>query len=149
MSITLMIEKKNWRTRPGLGARIRRAAALTLAAVGRKGLPLTILLADDGKLRALNAAFRGMDKPTNVLSFPAGGGPYLGDVAIAYETTAREALEQRKTFDDHAVHLAVHGVLHLLGYDHETAADARIMEPLEIEILRDLDIRDPYASKAA
>ena len=112
---------------------------------------LTILLADDAALRRLNREFRGKDKPTNVLSFPAAPNPegHLGDIAIAYGVTAREAAEGGKSFADHATHLAVHGVLHLLGYDHETEAEAAIMEPLETAILAELGIADPYARHEA
>ena len=97
----------------------------------------------------LNMTFRAKDKPTNVLSFLAGREDYLGDVAMAYGVTRKEAREQKKPFSDHATHLVVHGVLHLLGYDHENARAAKIMEPLEVEILSELGIGDPYARKAA
>lgn len=144
-----MIEEAKWRSKRGLGARLKRAAALALARGGHADGTLTILLSTDRKLRALNVSFRGKDKATNVLSFPARRDEYLGDVAIAYGVTAKEAREQKKSFADHATHLAVHGVLHLLGYDHETARDARIMEPLETSILGELGIGDPYTRKAA
>ena len=99
----------------------------------------------------LNRDFRGKDKPTNVLSFPAPANPegHLGDIAIAYGVTAREAETAGKSLADHATHLAVHGVLHLLGYDHETDAEAEVMEPLEDAILAELGIADPYAAPAA
>jgi probable rRNA maturation factor len=144
-----MIEEPKWRTKRGLGARLKRAAQLAQARGGNAQGGLTILLASDRKLKALNTTFRGKDKTTNVLSFSARRGDYLGDVAIAYGVTAKEARAAKKNFADHATHLAVHGVLHLLGYDHETARAARIMEPLETAILGELGIADPYASKAA
>ena len=144
-----MIEEPKWRTKRGLGARLKRAAQLAQARGGNAQGGLTILLASDRKLKALNTTFRGKDKATNVLSFPARRGDYLGDVAIAYGVTAKEARAAKKSFADHATHLAVHGVLHLLGYDHETARAARVMEPLEAAILDELGIADPYASKAA
>lgn len=144
-----MIEEKKWRTKRGLGARLKRAAALAMARGGNANGALTILLSNDKKLRTLNVAFRNKDSATNVLSFPARRNEYLGDIAIAYGVTAREAETQKKSFADHATHLAVHGVLHLLGYDHETAHAARMMEPLETSILGELGIRDPYARKAA
>jgi len=144
-----MIEEPKWRTKRGLGARIKRAAQLAQARGGNAQGALTILLASDRKLKALNTTFRGRDEATNVLSFPARRGDYLGDVAIAYGVTAKEARAQNKPFADHALHLAVHGVLHLLGYDHKTKRAARIMEPLETSILGELGIGDPYASKAA
>jgi len=93
----------------------------------------------------MNARYRGKDNPTNVLSFPAEATPgYLGDVAIAYGVTREEASKTGKSLGDHTVHLAVHGALHLLGYDHEAARDAAKMEALEIEILAELGIRNPY-----
>ncbi len=149
MSVTLVIEEKKWRERRGLSARLKRAALLALTRGGRDEGAMTILLSNDRKLRALNVSFRGKDKPTNVLSFPARRDGYLGDVALAYGVTAREAREQKKAFADHATHLVVHGVLHLLGYDHESARQARVMEPLEAEILSELGIEDPYVRKAA
>ena len=124
-----MIEEAKWRAKRGLVARLRRAAVLTLTRGGNADGTLTILLANDRKLRALNVSFRGKDKATNVLSFPARHNQYVGDVAIAYGITAMEARAQKKSFTDHATHLAVHGVLHLLGYDHETARAARVMAP--------------------
>lgn len=143
-----MVEDKKWSTKRGLGARLKTAAALALARGKGKGA-LTILLSDDKKLHTLNVTFRGKDKATNVLSFPAYQGEYLGDVAVAYGVTAKEAREQKKQFADHATHLVIHGVLHLLGYDHETARAAKVMEPLETRILSELGIANPYARKAA
>ncbi|HEY5346735.1 MAG TPA: rRNA maturation RNase YbeY [Rhizomicrobium sp.] len=143
-SITLVIEEEKWRAVRGLQARLKRAAALALSSARRKGA-LTILLSNDKKLKALNRDFRGKDKPTNVLSFPADAGDYLGDVAIAYGVTSKEARASGKKLIDHATHLAVHGVLHLIGHDHETRRDAKIMEPLEVRILGKLGIADPYA----
>lgn len=118
---------------------------------------LAIVLADDGFLRELNRTYRGQDAATNVLAFegsdPVDPNPIdpipeeawqLGDVVLARETIAREASVQAKRFADHAVHLTVHGVLHLLGHDHGTDAEARQMEALEIEILEALGIADPY-----
>jgi probable rRNA maturation factor len=109
-------------------------------------ISLTILLTSDERLHALNKAFRGKDKATNVLSFPSGGGDdgYLGDIAIAFDVARKEARQSRKPFANHVTHLAVHGVLHLLGYDHETAREAKIMEPLEVSVLKALGIADPY-----
>jgi rRNA maturation RNase YbeY len=105
----------------------------------------SVLFTTDATLRALNLAWRGKDKPTNVLSFPAPEtAGTLGDIAIAFETVAREAGEQGKTLEDHATHLLVHGLLHLLGYDHEAVDEAAEMEGLEREILGALGIADPY-----
>ncbi|RAK56190.1 rRNA maturation RNase YbeY [Phenylobacterium soli] len=109
---------------------------------------LVVLLTDDEAVRALNAQFRDKDKPTNVLSFPAPPNPeqHLGDVALAYETCAREAAEQGKPLAHHLQHLVAHGVLHLLGYDHMTDEEAADMEGLERVVLARLGIPDPYAA---
>jgi probable rRNA maturation factor len=110
------------------------------------GVEVSILLCDDAFIRALNRQWRGIDAPTNVLSFPARRGPTLGDIAIAYETTAREAAAEGKTVKAHFVHLLVHGFLHLVGYDHQTDAQADGMERLERSILAALGIADPYGT---
>ena len=149
MTVTLLVADPGWRRVKGLSSRLKRAAKLALERGGRRDGALTLLLADDAKLHSLNMTFRAKDKPTNVLSFPAGREDYLGDVAMAYGVTRKEAREQKKPLSDHATHLVVHGVLHLLGYDHETAKAAKIMEPLEVEILSELGIGDPYERKAA
>jgi probable rRNA maturation factor len=104
-------------------------------------------------VRRLNAQWRGIDKPTNVLSFPpapggAGDVKSLGDIAIAYETTASEARAEDKPFADHLAHLCVHGFLHLMGYDHELEAHAETMESLERVILARLGVPDPYLAHA-
>jgi probable rRNA maturation factor len=152
-AIALVVEAPEWRKgTTGLLPQLRRAARLAWSyrsAKDRARNRFTILLADDAKLKSLNLEFRGKDKPTNVLSFPAAGGDYLGDVAVTYGVTFREARESGKPFAAHATHLVVHGVLHLLGYDHERARAARIMEPLEISILAQLGIDDPYVARAA
>jgi probable rRNA maturation factor len=145
--IDVVFEEPKWRKVPGFPAKLKRALALALVHGSKKKPlpPLTLLLTKDARLRELNALFRGKDKPTNVLSFPANEPDYLGDVAIAYGVAAVEARAEGKKLADHAVHLAVHGTLHLLGYDHERTKDARIMEGLEIEILAQLGIANPYA----
>jgi probable rRNA maturation factor len=111
------------------------------------GEHLVVLLTDDAAVRELNGRFRGQDKPTNVLSFPAAANPegHLGDLALAYGVCAREAAEQGKTLAAHLQHLVAHGVLHLLGYDHMTEPEAREMEDLERAVLAGLGIADPYA----
>ncbi len=142
--ITLVVEDANWRKARGIQARLKLAAEAAARAVKLKG-EVTILLADDRRLAALNRDFRGKDKPTNVLSFPGRDG-LGGDIAIAYGVTKAEAKDAAKNFADHAIHLAVHGVLHLAGYDHERPRDAKVMEPLEVKILKRLGIADPYAA---
>ncbi len=149
--IEIIAEAPAWREAARELKPLFRKAARLAQTRGSKGHTgsLTILLADDATLRRLNREFRGKDKPTNVLSFPAAENPehYLGDIAIADGVTAREAGEAGKAFCDHTVHLVVHGVLHLLGYDHQSAAEAKIMEPLETAILSELGIADPYAAR--
>lgn len=120
------------------------------AGEGLKQRQLTILLTNDTRQRALNAQFRGKDAPTNVLSFPAGrGSSYLGDVAIAFGVTSREAASSGIPLLAHTLHLTVHGVLHLLGYDHVKAREALTMERLEIAILAGLGLPSPYTRAAA
>lgn len=149
--LTVIVDHKDWRSQKNLLPQIKAAAIATLKHQGvlQTVAPFTLLLSDDEELQALNKQFRAKDKPTNVLSFPAGQADYLGDIAIAYGMTAREAAAEGKAFSHHACHLAVHGVLHLLGFDHERASDARKMQPLEIAILKDLGIADPYSLKVA
>ena len=120
---------------------------------------MSVVLADDALVQRLNRDYRGKDKPTNVLSFalteaeePEGGegAPMmLGDVILAWETVAREAAEQGKIPSDHMTHLVIHGVLHLLGYDHEEDDEAEEMERLETQLLAGLGIADPYAAAHA
>ena len=109
---------------------------------------IALALADDSLLRKLNSGFRGKDRPTNVLSFPTGNDDFLGDVAISCETLLREAHEQDKAPKDHAVHLLVHGILHLLGYDHQSEDAADAMESLERRVLERLGIADPYENES-
>jgi probable rRNA maturation factor len=125
---------------------------------GGEGICLGLLLADDSHICALNARFRGIERPTNVLSFPEPddvpvnreavdeGPEFVGEIAIAFETTEREAKELGIPFRDHLTHLFVHGVMHLLGYDHETESDAVEMEAMESAILAAFSIADPYAA---
>jgi probable rRNA maturation factor len=121
-----------------------RAAVATTRRTGRKSL--TVALADDRRVRILNARDRRQDKPTNVLSYPSGEIGFLGDVVLARQVVWREARAQGKTPAAHVSHLVVHGTLHLLGYDHQTGLqDAERMEALERRILNGLGIADPYA----
>jgi probable rRNA maturation factor len=148
-----------WLTEPDAEAVIQRAvaAAAELTRAGLDEAELAVMLTDDAGIRTLNLNWRGIDKPTNVLSFPAlpptgASGPddaprMLGDIAIAYETTRQEADDEQKPFDHHLSHLAVHGFLHLIGYDHEKDDEAEKMESLEQEILAQLGIPDPYADR--
>src|SRR5229473_8580340 len=128
-------------------------AALSRTAGPLAGAPLILglVLTDDAEQRGLNRTYRGRDAATNVLSFaladpagPAGSPVLLGDVVLAFATIEREAAEQRKPLADHLQHLVVHGVLHLLGFDHGSAAEAAVMEAREVEILETLGVPDPY-----
>lgn len=131
---------------PDAEALVLAAADATLASEGAVGEGVALLLTDDATIRDLNRRFREQDRPTNVLSFPALQNPerFLGDIALAYGVCAREAQEQGKPLAHHLQHLVAHGVLHLLGYDHESDAQADEMEGLERDVLAGLGIPDPY-----
>jgi probable rRNA maturation factor len=151
LSLDISVPSPLWRRLP----RARPIARETIAAAAAESSgvsegDVSLCLADDSALRALNLSWRGIDKPTNVLSFPAAPGrvgeaPALGDIALAYETLAREAEDLGVSLADHYRHLLVHGFLHLIGYDHETDAEAERMEALEAKILARLGVADPYA----
>jgi probable rRNA maturation factor len=155
----VLIVAECWQTEFDAESVIHRAiaAAAEIADADHGEAELAVMLTDDDGIRTLNNNWRGIDKPTNVLSFPAlqPTGPVgpddaprmLGDIAIAYQTTRKEADDEQKPFEHHLSHLAVHGYLHLIGYDHENDADAEIMESLETEILAQLGIPDPYADR--
>ena len=129
---------------PGVERLVRKAAR----AAARRGKSLNVALADDQAVRVLNKRDRKKDKPTNVLSYPSGERAFLGDIVLARQTVWREAKRQNKSPADHVAHLVVHGVLHLLGHDHEIAdADAERMEALERRILKRLGIADPYLAR--
>ncbi len=135
---------------PDATALAEAAAAAALAeAGGTDPGDVAILLAGDAEIRRLNAQFRGQDRPTNVLAFPAAAGPdrHAGDIALAFGVCAAEAAAQAKPLAHHLQHLTVHGVLHLFGFDHEDEAQAQIMEGLERRILAGLGVPDPYAAE--
>ena len=149
-TVDISIESPLWNDHDS-EATVRRAIAAA-ATPDTDGTELSVLLTDDAEIRMLNAQWRQQDKPTNVLSFPAPAignmqPKLLGDIVIAYETTAREADMEHKPFEHHLSHLAVHGFLHLLGHDHELDDEAETMERLEREILARLHIADPYATR--
>jgi probable rRNA maturation factor len=159
IDIDIRIASSTWRAAlPNPAAAVRRAvhAALKAELPAKTKTSLSILLTDDAEMRKLNAGWRAKDKPTNVLSFPAESAidpsrppAYLGDIALGLATCRREAREQKKALADHVVHLTVHGVLHLLGYDHMDDEQAEAMEPLETAILAGMGIADPYKPAAA
>ena len=154
-SIVISVEAGGWPPEAELATlcgNVVAAALADLALAVPAACELGVTFADDAAIRALNAEWRGRDRPTNVLSFPAfpvrPGAPLpplLGDIVLAFETVAREAAEEGKPFLDHLSHLVLHGFLHLAGYDHETEAEAATMETAERRILAALAIPDPYA----
>jgi probable rRNA maturation factor len=143
--IDVQVQSPLWDAEPAAAQTVRAAIETAATLVPAAG-EISVLLTDDAGVRDLNRAWRGLDRPTNVLSFPAAkaGGALLGDIAIAYETLAGEAAADSKPFLHHLAHLAVHGFLHLLGYDHQTDSQADAMEGLERAALARLDIADPY-----
>ena len=160
ISIEVNIEEVKWQKElPDVERIIEQACITALQSTGitrnTEYIEISVLLANDKTIQNLNGNYRGKDKPTNVLSFPQEelvAGKYrgiaknisLGDIIFALETIQKEATEQNKTFHGHLVHLAVHGTLHLIGYDHQKKAEAEIMEALEIGILDKLGIASPY-----
>jgi probable rRNA maturation factor len=152
-NVDLLVESTRWSGIAEVKALLRRAVGAAAAELSTGGVELAIVLTDDSAIRLLNRQWRGIDKATNVLSFPAqdaaecGRPPLIGDIVLAYETIAREARTQRKPFAHHLAHLAVHGFLHLNGYDHERDDDAEAMEGLERKILRRLRVPDPYRQR--
>ncbi|MCJ2139685.1 rRNA maturation RNase YbeY [Methylobacterium sp. E-066] len=155
--IDMSVEDARWETAiPELESLVIRAveAGLAAAPVPPDGpVEVSVVLTDDAAIQELNRTWRGKDKPTNVLSFPAAPQPRhagaalpLGDVVLAYETLVRESAEQSKPLQNHLAHLLVHGTLHCLGQDHEIGeAEADAMEALEVAALATLGIPDPYA----
>ena len=145
--IEIEVEADDWTfALADVEAVVERAAGAALGAVEGD---IVVLLTDDAAVRDLNGRFRDKDRPTNVLSFPApeSAAPHLGDIVLAYGVCAAEAETQGKTLADHLSHLVVHGVLHLLGRDHEDEAEAEEMEAEEREILAGIGVADPYAAE--
>jgi probable rRNA maturation factor len=170
-AIDIRIDSPLWKAQRGVKAVLQRAIGEAAAMADTSGGELAIVLTDDSAIRALNRDWRGKDQPTNVLSFPAnapsvalqrkrgrvragvaprranarwGRARLLGDIVIAYETMAREALAEHRPFRHHLAHLAVHGFLHLVGHDHAAEAEADAMEALEIAVLARLKMPNPY-----
>jgi len=158
IALDISVPSDLWRGLPRARALARETIAAAIAESGfegGEGADVSLCLADDTQLRALNLRWRSVDKPTNVLSFPAAPpgrraqSVTLGDIVLAYETLAREASELGVPLADHYRHLVAHGFLHLIGYDHETARDAERMEALETRIMARLGAADPYAHEVA
>jgi probable rRNA maturation factor len=172
--VDIVVASDLWRTQRNARTVLRRSIAAAASAVSTTEGELAVVLTDDSAIRALNRDWRRKDAATNVLSFPSGGAGkkprkaatknpikpaageprgargtprLLGDIVIAYETTEREARAERKPFAHHLAHLAVHGFLHLVGYDHEADDEANAMEGLETAILAGLDVPDPYVAR--
>jgi probable rRNA maturation factor len=157
IALDIMIEAGDWASLKDAEALAQRAAeaAVGVAEEADEDFEVSVMLTDDAHIRELNRTWRDKDKPTNVLSFPAPEQPgqdgprHLGDIALAYETLVRESEDESKELAHHFAHLIVHGVLHLLGYDHEVEEEADIMEALEVKALATLGIADPYRDMAA
>ena len=154
LSVDINARSALWRKLPRARALARETLAACAAESGyaaRDRAGVSLLLTNDDEVRALNARWRGQDKPTNVLSFPAAAtdrlaeSPMLGDIALAFETLAREAGGSGVPLADHFRHLVAHGFLHLIGYDHQTDEEAERMEALERRVLARLGVADPYA----
>jgi probable rRNA maturation factor len=148
MRLDIRIADPAWKAVPELR---KLARAAIKAGLGGADVSLSVLFTDDDAMRALNAQWRGKDRPTNVLSFPApkthaipGEPRELGDIALGFGVVASEARAQNKLLHHHVSHLLVHGALHLLGCDHETDHEAQAMETREIAILKSLGIDNPY-----
>jgi probable rRNA maturation factor len=174
VKLEIAVRSARWRKQHTAQSVVRKAVLAAAKAASTAPAELAIVLSHDSAIKALNRDWRGKNTATNVLSFPAAPAgpspkakkiskksakkssqntpdkcrapiPYIGDIVIAYQTTAREAAAEGKPFSHHLAHLAVHGFLHLLGYDHENDRDAEEMETLERRILRRLAVPDPYA----
>ena len=151
MNLDISIEDREWRAVRNLRKFARTAV---LAVLPDDDVAIGLLFTSDARIAEMNGQWRGKPKPTNVLSFlvsaatpvPAGEPRPLGDIALAYGVISREAQEQKKPLSHHITHLIVHGVLHLLGYDHENDDEAGAMEAREIMILAELGMENPYAS---
>lgn len=148
-AVDIQIDSALWDAQPDAEAAIR-AAVTAAAAHSTSGGEVSILLTDDSAVRVLNREWRGIDKATNVLSFPApealskSAAGILGDIVIAYETLQRESADEHRDFLHHLTHLTVHGYLHLVGYDHEDDAHADEMESLESKIMTRMQLPDPW-----
>ena len=149
--IDIQVQSPLWDAEPAAERTVRDAIAAAAEALSTADGEVSIVLTDDSAVRTLNRDWRGIDKPTNVLSFPAskvsGGAKILGDIVIAYETLSQECYDEDRIFLHHLAHLAVHGFLHLLGYDHQTDRQADEMEGLESKIMTRMNMPDPYLAR--
>jgi probable rRNA maturation factor len=152
LPVDIQIASELWAAQPQAELLVRDAIAAAAVIAPAEG-EVSVVLTDDAAIRTLNREWRGIDKPTNVLSFPAAptkagpGHKMLGDIVIAYETLAQECADEDRLFQHHLAHLPVHGFLHLIGYDHQTDSGADAMEALESEIMATMKMPDPYHSR--
>jgi probable rRNA maturation factor len=153
LEIDIQTASPLWAAQPRAEETVR-AALVAAASAQRVEGEVSMLLTDDAAIRTLNRSWRQIDKPTNVLSFPAakdatkhGDGAFVGDLVVAYETLARECADEDRDFLHHLAHLTVHGFLHLIGYDHQTDAQAEEMEGLESRIMQSMNMTDPYLAR--
>ena len=153
LQIDIQMQSPLWDAQPLAAQTIRAAIGAAASILSTAGGEVSIVLTNDSAIRDLNRGWRGIDKPTNVLSFPvssqtiSGETRLLGDIVIAYETLERECDDENRIFLHHLAHLAVHGFLHLIGYDHQTDVQAEEMEGLESKIMMRLNLPDPYRSR--
>jgi probable rRNA maturation factor len=148
LSVDVLVQSPRWKKRRGVQGAVRKAINAAADEISSPAGEVAVVLTDDAAIRKLNKQWRGIDKATNVLSFPsAKSGIMLGDIVIAYETLARESRDESKEFTHHLSHLAVHGFLHLMGYDHQNDSDAEAMEELEGAILARLRMPNPYPAR--
>ena len=152
-SIDIQVQSPLWQAEPAAEQTVRDAIAAAAATLSTADGEVAILLTGDKAIRALNRQWRGIDKPTNVLSFPAAvtaasiGAKFFGDIVIAYETLKRECDDENRIFLHHLAHLAIHGFLHLIGYGHEVDAEAEDMEGLESKIMMRMNLPDPWLGR--
>ena len=153
LHIDIRVESQLWDGQPLAEKTVRNSILAAAAVLSTAGGEVSIVLTDDSAITRLNRDWRGIDKPTNVLSFPASGqtdrqeSRLLGDIVIAYQTLERECETENRLFLHHLAHLAIHGFLHLSGYDHETDGQADEMEALESKIMSRLNMPDPYVER--
>jgi len=153
LQIDIQTQSRLWDAQPLAAQTVREAISAAASMLSTAGGEVSILLTNDSVIRDLNRDWRGIDKPTNVLSFPAsdlrpaGEARSLGDIIIAFETLERECDDENRIFLHHLAHLTVHGFLHLIGYDHQTDVQAEEMEGLESKIMKRLDLPDPYSAR--
>jgi probable rRNA maturation factor len=152
-SITIQVQSPLWEAEPAAEQTVRDGIVAAAATLSTADNEVSILLTDDKAIRLLNREWRGIDKPTNVLSFPAATTkasvrmPLFGDIVIAYETLKRECDDEGRIFLHHLAHLTVHGFLHLIGYDHQVEAQAEEMEGLESKIMMRMQMPDPHLAR--